>query len=33
MQSILPNVSVMRQTEAYCTGKEGYAATKGNWNS
>ena len=33
MQSILPNVSVMQKTKANCTDKEGYAATKGNWNS
>ena len=27
------NVNLMRQTKAYCTDKEGYAATKGNWKS
>ena len=30
MQSILPNVTVMRKTKAYRTDKEGYAATQGN---
>ena len=31
MQSILPNVSVMWGRKAYCTEKEGYAATQGKW--
>ena len=31
MQSILPNISVMRRRKAYYTAKEGYAATQGIW--
>ena len=31
MESILPNASIMWRRKAYCMGKEGYAATQGNW--
>ena len=26
-------LSIMQKTKTYCTDKEGYAVTQGNWNS